>query len=198
MAELDDTDAQILHLLMEDARRSFTDIGDRVGLSAPSVSNRVDRLVDLGVVDGFTVDVDRSLLVTGDELLIDIETPPGGTGAVVETLRDLESVESVVETFDLRVTVHAHMDDRELERLFGETLDESLVEDYEVRKVKGAVRKPQVGHGDLAIECVQCGKPIEDEGVTVTVDDRRYYLCCTSCESLFTEQYEKLQDGAEG
>ena len=197
MTELDDTDARILRLLMEDARRSFADIGDRVGLSAPSVSNRIGNLSDLGIITGFTVDIDRSHLVAGDEVLIDIETRPGRTDEVVDALGDVGSVECIIEAFEPRVTVHAYMDDRELEHLFAETLDEVGVRDYEIRKVANSVWQPQIDHGDLAIECVQCGKPIDGEGVTVTVEDRRYYLCCTSCESLFTEQYEEMKRGAE-
>ena len=197
MTELDDTDAKILRLLMEDARRSYADIGDRVGLSAPSVSNRVDRLAELGVIAGFTVDVDRSRIVTGDEVLIDVETRPGRTDEVVDALEAVGSVECVFEAFEPRVTVHAYLNDRELERLLDETLDPSFVEDYEVRKVANSVWQPGVDRGDLALECVQCGKPITNEGVTVTVDDSRYYLCCTSCESLFTDEYEELKSKAE-
>lgn len=197
MTELDETDARILRLLMEDARRSFADIGDRVGLSAPSVSNRIGKLSDLGVINGFTVDIDRSHLVAGDEVLIDIETRPGGTDEVVDALGDVGSVECIIEAFEPRVTVHAYMDDRELERLFAETLDGAGVRDYEIRKVANSTWQPQIDHGDLAIECVQCGKPIDSEGVTVTVEDRRYYLCCTSCEALFTEQYEEMKQAAE-
>ncbi|WP_114579476.1 AsnC family transcriptional regulator [Saliphagus sp. LR7] len=50
MPELDSTDAVILELLLEDARRSYREIADEVGLSPPTVSNRVDRLRDLGVI----------------------------------------------------------------------------------------------------------------------------------------------------
>jgi len=44
MRDLDDTDLEILSLLAEDARRPFSEIGERVGLSGPAVSDRVTRL----------------------------------------------------------------------------------------------------------------------------------------------------------
>ena len=49
----DDLDQQIIACLTEDARSSFAEIGGRVGLSAPAVKRRVDRLVAAGVITGF-------------------------------------------------------------------------------------------------------------------------------------------------
>lgn len=56
---LDHLDEQIVALLVADARSTYAAIGERVGLSAPAVKRRVDRLVDDGVVKGFTAVVDR-------------------------------------------------------------------------------------------------------------------------------------------
>lgn len=55
---LDDIDRALLEALTEDARASFAALGSRVGLSAPAVKRRVDRLVDRGVISGFTIVVD--------------------------------------------------------------------------------------------------------------------------------------------
>jgi DNA-binding Lrp family transcriptional regulator len=55
---IDEIDRRIVALLREDARRSFQDIGRRVGLSAPAVKRRVDRLQQTGVIRGFTAVVD--------------------------------------------------------------------------------------------------------------------------------------------
>lgn len=197
MVELDDTDVQILRLLLDDARRSYTDIGEQVGLSGPTVSNRVDRLEELGVIRGFTLDIDRSMLRTGDAVLIEIETRPGEADAVVESLATVDAVECILQSFEPRITVHAFMSDRELERLFAETLDDDRLEGYEIRKVAHSVRNPRIDQADLAIECVQCGKPITGDGVSVTVEERQYYLCCSSCESMFKEEYETFQAAAE-
>ena len=60
--EVDDTDREILELLGRDARRTYGDIGDRVGLSAPAVKRRIDRLVECGVILGFTTRLDHAKL----------------------------------------------------------------------------------------------------------------------------------------
>ncbi|KUH95792.1 Lrp/AsnC family transcriptional regulator [Mycobacterium sp. IS-3022] len=62
MDRLDDTDEQILAALTNDARATYADIGERVNLSAPAVKRRIDRMLDNGVIRGFTTVVDRSAL----------------------------------------------------------------------------------------------------------------------------------------
>ena len=61
-AELDETDREILELLQRDSRRSFADIAKAVSLSAPAVKRRVSRLEDLGVIRGYTLQVDHAKL----------------------------------------------------------------------------------------------------------------------------------------
>jgi DNA-binding Lrp family transcriptional regulator len=51
---IDELDRQIVACLVQDARRSFRDIGQEVGLSAPAVKRRVDRLLADGIITGFT------------------------------------------------------------------------------------------------------------------------------------------------
>ena len=60
--QLDATDRQILDLLQRDARRTFGDIGARVGLSAPAVKRRVDRLENDGIINGYTTVLDHARL----------------------------------------------------------------------------------------------------------------------------------------
>ena len=62
MDRLDETDERILAELANDARATYAEIGERVNLSAPAVKRRVDRLLDSGVIRGFTTVVDRSAL----------------------------------------------------------------------------------------------------------------------------------------
>jgi DNA-binding Lrp family transcriptional regulator len=62
MERLDDTDERILGELAEHARATFAEIGERVNLSAPAVKRRVDRMIDSGVIRGFTTVIDRQAL----------------------------------------------------------------------------------------------------------------------------------------
>jgi Lrp/AsnC family leucine-responsive transcriptional regulator len=50
---LDRVDCSIIVVLQEDGRKSFAEIGKRVGLSATSVGERVRRLEQSGVIGGY-------------------------------------------------------------------------------------------------------------------------------------------------
>jgi DNA-binding Lrp family transcriptional regulator len=69
---LDETDERILAELANDARATYAEIGDRVNLSAPAVKRRVDRLLDSGVIRGFTTVVDRSALGWNTEAYVQV------------------------------------------------------------------------------------------------------------------------------
>ncbi len=55
---LDDIGWHILRELQENARISFSELGRRVGLSIPAVTERVRRMVEAGIITGFHADVD--------------------------------------------------------------------------------------------------------------------------------------------
>jgi DNA-binding Lrp family transcriptional regulator len=84
---LDPVDENIITLLVEDARRSFADIGDRVGLTASAVKRRVDRLRAGGAIAGFTVRLEPGALgwtVEGYvELYCRASTPPQAIRAAI-------------------------------------------------------------------------------------------------------------------
>ena len=90
LSPLDAIDYQILELLRMNARRTFGDIGQRVGLSAPAVKRRIDRLEDSGVIRAYTTVVDDGKL--GRSLEAFAELRFAGTTRV----DDIESIASDV------------------------------------------------------------------------------------------------------
>ena len=50
---LDALNWKILHYLQENARQSNAEIGRRVGISSPAVSERIKKMEDLGIITGF-------------------------------------------------------------------------------------------------------------------------------------------------
>jgi DNA-binding Lrp family transcriptional regulator len=61
-SNIDTIDGQIVRLLQQNARRTYGSIGQEVGLSAPAVKRRVDRLEATGVIRGYTALVDHAYL----------------------------------------------------------------------------------------------------------------------------------------
>lgn len=62
---LDALDLKLLRLLAADARASWADLAKALRLSGPAVADRVHRLVDRGVIRGFTVLIDPDAVNAG-------------------------------------------------------------------------------------------------------------------------------------
>jgi Lrp/AsnC family leucine-responsive transcriptional regulator len=62
MPAIDDTDRRILELLQRDGRMTHAAIAAEVGLTAPSVLERVRKLEQRGVIQGYTVKVNPAAL----------------------------------------------------------------------------------------------------------------------------------------
>jgi Lrp/AsnC family transcriptional regulator, leucine-responsive regulatory protein len=128
---MDEIDGKIISLLVQDARRSYGDIGRQVSLSAPAVKRRVDRLRARGVLRGFTAVVDHSALGASTEALIELFYAPGTL--LDEVTRRLEAYPEVVEAWSVtgeadaiaRVRTRGNAD---LERLIMELQADGLVE----------------------------------------------------------------------
>ena len=59
---LDETGWQLLHELQQNARLSFSELGQRVGLSSPAVADRVRKMEDAGIITGYRAEVDPEKL----------------------------------------------------------------------------------------------------------------------------------------
>jgi Lrp/AsnC family transcriptional regulator, leucine-responsive regulatory protein len=55
---MDDVGWNILQELQVDARISYSELGRRVGLSSPAVTERVRRMEDAGIIKGYRVEID--------------------------------------------------------------------------------------------------------------------------------------------
>lgn len=59
---MDHVDSQILQLLQNNARISFSEIGKSVALSTPAVSSRIQKLQEQGIIKGYTAILDADAL----------------------------------------------------------------------------------------------------------------------------------------
>lgn len=70
--ELDAYDRKILALLQDDARLGYSEIGRRIHLTAPAVTERVRRLQEAGVIEGFSTRLNLRALGYSFEAFINI------------------------------------------------------------------------------------------------------------------------------
>lgn len=218
MRDLDETDLEILSLLAADARRPFSEIGDRVGLSGPAVSDRVTRLEETGVIEGFTVDVDRTKLRAGIPVLIDVELPVGGESAGGESVggdslgdelvggsdalaaareraREADAVEHVFVTAEGDLRVYARVEGRSAREWVVGLFDGVPIDDYTVTLVDEFEWTPSIEGVEFALTCAECSNTVDSEGETARIDGDVYHFCCPSCLSRFRERYQRLEEG---
>ncbi|WP_410766287.1 AsnC family transcriptional regulator [Haloferax sp. DFSO60] len=196
MRDLDETDVHILQLLSDDARRPFSDISEAVGLSAPAVSDRIDRLREEGIIRRFTLDLDQSKLAGGTPVLVRLHVVPEHVDTVRNSLREADAVEHLFVSVDGEVTFHARFDDGTIRHALDEFVDFSLVREYDVQLVESAEWTPTVNGTEFALECAECGNSVTSEGESARIGGTLYHFCCSSCLGRFEDRYDRLEAGA--
>ena len=89
---LDALDVRLLAALAADARASLADLARKVGLSAPSVSERIKRLEEVGAIRGYTLAVDPKALGRPIAAWLRIRPHPGQHRKVAELMRSLPEI----------------------------------------------------------------------------------------------------------
>ena len=89
---LDKIDRKLIQLLVADSRRPLKDLAHAVGLSSPSVGERVKRLRERGVIRGFTVDVDPAAIGYAIQAIVRVRPLPGKTSIVHKLIQDTAQV----------------------------------------------------------------------------------------------------------
>ena len=113
---LDEVSKSIIEQLQDDGRRSYASIGKAVGLSEAAVRQRVQRLIDTGVMQIVAV-TDPHHVGFPRQAMVGISVD-GDVEAVAKELEKLPEVDYVVVTagsFDLLVEVVCEDDDHLLE-----------------------------------------------------------------------------------
>jgi Lrp/AsnC family transcriptional regulator, leucine-responsive regulatory protein len=59
---IDPVDMAIIRLLKRNARLQWKQIGEQVHMSAPAVANRIQRLEECGIIEGYTVKLNERLI----------------------------------------------------------------------------------------------------------------------------------------
>lgn len=199
---LDDVDRKILRELQQDGRASFRDISARISISTPTVSSRVQAMVDLGLIRGYSTMLDADMLGQISVALM-LESRPADLDRVVEKIKDEEIVRQIYVLSDSRILcILAFYNQMKYQRFLESMaqvpevvrMDNSMV----MKVPKESPRASLTDEAGLLIRCYYCGHMMRDEGVKIKLDGKYHYLCCTVCEKLYREKYEKLKKSAFG
>lgn len=96
--KLDGKDRRIIEMLTDNARISLRDIAAVVELSPSSVRNRMERLVDIGVIKRYTLDLDYRKLGYEVEVVVLITSTPGESESIYRKLYKYDKISRVLRT----------------------------------------------------------------------------------------------------
>jgi len=197
---LDEVDRKILRELQRDGRASFRDISSRIGVSTPTVSSRVQAMVDVGLIRGYSIMLDAEVLGQISVALL-LESKPVDLDKVVDRIKDEEIVRHIYVLSDSRVLCVLSFYNQSKYQKFLESLSQVpeilRMDNSMVMKVpKESPRAALTDEAGLMIRCYYCGHMMKDEGVKIKLDGKYHYLCCSVCEKLYREKYEKLKRSA--
>ncbi|MBX0287317.1 AsnC family transcriptional regulator [Haloarcula salinisoli] len=195
MPSLDETDIEILRLLSQDARRTFTDIAAEVDMSGPAVADRVERLQAAGVIERFTVDIDRTQLGAGAQLFVQVD-PKGSFDLLRSRLDGADAVEHVMVTADGELWFNARAEVHNVHPWLRELLKPAEDAEYTVTLLDEIEWQPSLDGTEFALTCAECGNTVDSEGESEWLDEEMRHFCCSTCQRQFEERLTQLREGA--
>ena len=127
MEKIDELDRKILRVITENARTPFKDVAEECGVSRAAVHQRVQKMLDNGVILGSGYQVNPKMLGYNLCVLIGITLEKGSM--YKDVTKALERIPEVVETqftlgaYSMMVKVYAK-DDRDLMRILNRQIQE--------------------------------------------------------------------------
>ena len=122
---LDESDQKIVRLLIENARVSYSDLGDKIGLSRVAVKARIQALEQRGIIEEYTTVINPQKISGAVSCYFEIETTPGSLSEVIDILNRSDTVTQIYRVTG-RNKLHVHAvaaSGEEMERLIREVID---------------------------------------------------------------------------
>ena len=119
--ELDDTDRAILRALQENARTPFSEIARRIEMSSATVHDRVNRMEEAGVIEGYHAKVDPKAIGLDLSAIVGLQVQQGSEHDTLKRLEDIPGVKEVHLTtgsWDVMMRVYAEDADNLRELMF--------------------------------------------------------------------------------
>ncbi|MFE8702438.1 Lrp/AsnC family transcriptional regulator [Cytobacillus sp. FJAT-54145] len=91
--KLDQVDIMILEELRKDSRQSMRELSKKVNLSAPSVTERVRRMEDAGIIEGYSIRINHRHLGLVISCILEITVKNGDYKRFQEKIQEFSKVE---------------------------------------------------------------------------------------------------------
>ncbi|TMI56939.1 AsnC family transcriptional regulator [Candidatus Bathyarchaeota archaeon] len=201
MSELDDVDARILGILVEDGRRSFREVARRAGITTPTVQTRIKRMMDEGLILGVSPIFNPSKFQLGLVFQLYLRVNPAEIEEIARNLEKRLEVRGIyLTTGENNLTIRINVDSLEELQQFTETLDREFgVEQNSSQMIvrifkddQAVIVRPGMG---VHLKCETCNGPIPTKPFILKVAGNQRFFCCPMCLAKFREKYEpKLKE----
>ena len=122
---LDDLDKKIVELLIKNARMSYSEIGQKTGISRVAVKMRVQALEKRGIIEEYTAIINPQKLGGAVSCYFEIETLPKALNEVAEKLRMNDTVTQIYRVSG-KSKLHVHAvasSNEEMEEFISQVID---------------------------------------------------------------------------
>ena len=92
---LDELDSRILEVIRDDARLTYKEIGEQVGVSRVSVKTRMDAMKEKGIIQGYKTVIDPTRVPEGTLFFLDLECDPYQFENVAEYLAGSKMIRKI-------------------------------------------------------------------------------------------------------
>lgn len=119
--DLDDTDRAILRSLQADARTPFSEIARQIDMSSATVHDRVKRMEEAGVIEGYHAKLDPKAVGLDISAIVGLQVEQGREQDTLKRLEDIDGVTEVNLTtgsWDVMMRVYAKDAERLRELMF--------------------------------------------------------------------------------
>jgi Lrp/AsnC family transcriptional regulator, leucine-responsive regulatory protein len=144
--QIDKIDHAIIAALTDDGRMSAKDLAEHIGLSSPSIGERILKLKDAGAIRGYTVVVDPKVFGLNVAAYVRMCAMPGKVESLVRLLKETPEIVEVEhitgdDCFQARVVV---CDIRALEAVVNRFVPFAATHTAVIQSVTVARRLPQL------------------------------------------------------
>ncbi len=122
---LDELDQKIIQILIGNARISYSEIGEKIGISRVAVKARISALEQRGIIEEYTTIINPQKISGAVSCYFEIETQPDTFLQAVESLNENETITQIYRvTGKNRLHVHAvASSNEEMEALIQQVID---------------------------------------------------------------------------
>lgn len=191
LMELDELDYGILRALQADARTSYRTMATQLKTTTPTVSSRVKRLEDIGIIQGYRVEFDPEAL-GGSLQVLRLTVRPAGLQRVTAALAAMQGVEEIMSVSGgaLLVKVRLRPPIVTFEGLHEAIAGHEDIVSYDSWEVWSLrQRAADLAVTGVEVRCHNCRTPIQGEPVRGKVAGKEHLFCCPLCKRQFHERH---------